>query len=477
MELQTEIFEHLETVSNWGGAAHFPGYVYRPSRVRDLDAILELSQQTGKSVAFRGGGNSYGDAFSNTEEIVLDMSRLNRILDWNPETGVIKCEPGVTVDQLWRYILPDGWWPPIVTGTAKTTLGGCAAMNTHGKNGWQMGTFGDHVLRFEILTGSGKRITCSPTQNKTLFFSAIGGMGMLGCFLSITLQMKRIYSGKLSVESVTRPDLAGSLRYIDDHKESSDYVVGWIDSFARGKRLGRGVLHRADYLRPDEDRHALQTLLPEAQAISDSVLGLIPKSSMWFWMRPFVNRVGMRLVNQARYSAGRLHAGESGEHFMQSHAGFHFLLDYIPNWKWAYGSGGLIQYQCFLPESTAEHGFREIFELCQNRRLQNYLSVLKRHRPDKFLISYGLNGYSMAMDFKITERNRAQIVQLSHALDEIVLQNGGRFYFAKDSTLRPEVARAYLGEKGVHRLHALKAKYDPNNRFQSNMWRRVFECR
>jgi FAD/FMN-containing dehydrogenase len=153
---------------------------------------------------------------------------------------------------------------------------------------------------------------------------------------------------------------------------------------------------------------------------------------------------------------------------------FHFLLDYVPNWKKAYGSGGLIQYQSFLPAETALDGFSEMLELCRRRGLVNYLTVLKRHRPDDFLISPALDGFSLAMDFRITRSNRPRIVQLARELDEIVLAAGGRFYFAKDSTLRPEVAAAYLGPERIEAFRQLKAEYDPENMLQTNLWRRLF---
>jgi decaprenylphospho-beta-D-ribofuranose 2-oxidase len=41
----------------------------------------------------------------NAENILLDMRRMNRILEWDPENGRIQAEPGVTLSQLWQYVL------------------------------------------------------------------------------------------------------------------------------------------------------------------------------------------------------------------------------------------------------------------------------------------------------------------------------------------------------------------------------------
>src|SRR5262249_55056115 len=151
---------------------------------------------------------SYGDAALNGGNVCLDLSGLDRILAWDPARGVARVEPGVTIGQLWRHTIGDGWWPYVVPGTMFASLGGCAAMNIHGKNNWKVGTIGEHILEVELLLPSGEIRRCSPSQHPELFFAAIGGFGMLGCFVSVTLQLKRVESGMLRVEPITVGGLA-----------------------------------------------------------------------------------------------------------------------------------------------------------------------------------------------------------------------------------------------------------------------------
>ncbi len=465
--------EKLERVPAWGEASSVMSYVYRPSTLEDLKQVLRRGVESGHSIGLRGAGNSYGDAPLNSENISLDMRRLNRILEWDPLAGQIKVEAGVTINQLWQYVLEDGWWPAVVPGTSKPTIGGCAGMNVHGKNAWKVGTIGDQISEFELLLPSGERVVCNRKQNDELFRAAIGGFGMLGVFTSITLQLKRIHSGLLEVEAIASKNLAQMIAQFEEHLSSSDYLVGWIDALAKGKSLGRGQIHRATYLRPDEDPIAQQTLRLENQHLPDTMFGVIPRSIMWRFMRPFFNNLGVRLVNSGKYWSSKY---TDGAKFRQPHVAFHFLLDYVPNWKKSYGRGGLIQYQCFVPSDTALDAFSKLLRQCQKRRLPNYLTVLKRHREDEFLISHGVDGYSLAMDFRVTPKRRARLLDLAQELDEIVLQAGGRFYLAKDSTLRPEILRSYLGQETVENFRRLKAHYDPDMLLQSNMWRRLFQA-
>ncbi len=463
---------HLEKVTSWGEAVSGMSYVYRPSTIEGLQDILILARRSGRTVGFRGGGNSYGDAAMNSEDILVDLRRLKRILEWNPATGRIRVEPGVTLAELWQYVIEDGWWPPVATGTSMTTIGGSAAMNVHGKNAYQVGPIGEHILEFDLMLPSGEVITCNRDENQDVFHAAIGGFGMLGIFISLTLQMKRIYSGLLDVQSETRANLGEMFAFFHEYAADSDYIVGWIDSIAEGNALGRGDVHRANYLPPGADPQPAQTLRLENQHIGPNLFGVMPRSIMWLFMRPFFRKSGVQLMNWGKYLTGNL---GGSKHYRQPHVQFHFLLDYVPDFKKAYQPIGLIQYQPFIPNETAADAFSEILSLCQRRGLPNFLTVLKRHRPDDFLMSYAVDGFSMAMDFRVTRENRQRLIWLTREMDEIVLAAGGRFYFAKDSTLRAETAAAFLGAERIAQFRALKARCDPDGLLATDLWRRLFD--
>lgn len=464
-------FDRFIPLSGFGRIPRSLSYLYRPTQREQILDAFELARQHGLSVCLRGSGRSYGDAATNAGRIVLDLRRMNRILSWDPNEGVIQVEPGVTIRQLWEYTLEDGWWPAVVPGTMAPTIGGCLAMNVHGKNNYRAGTFGEHVLSFTALLPDGSEITCTPQENRELFYAMIGGLGMLGVFTSITLQLKRVHSGDLSVEAWAPASLDEMIADMETRKASDDYIVGWIDGLAKGKRLGRGQIHSARYLEPGEDLTPGETLRSEHQNLPDTLFGFVPTSILWRLMAPWVNNPGTRLVNLGKYLASRL-----GNHkvYRQSHAAFHFLLDYIPNWIQSYGPEGLIQFQSLIPQANAAAAFREMLALTQARRLPSYLVVLKRHRPDGFLLSHAVDGYSLAMDFKVTRRNRARLQQLCNDLTQIALGADGRFYFAKDSTLNSAATQQFLGAEAVERFLALKQRLDPENLLQSDLYRRLF---
>jgi len=462
--------ERLARLENFGHSFSGGAWLYQPNQIEQLQPLFSLAGQQGLSIGLRGAGRCYGDAALNSGQIVLDLRALNRIRSWDPQLGRITAEPGVTIEQLWKTALADGWWPPVVPGTMFPTLGGCLAANIHGKNNWQAGPLGEHVLEFEALLPNGKHVTCRPNKNADLFYAMIGSMGLLGVFTSITLQLKQIQSGNLEVNAWTEPGLPKLLEAVDEHKDS-DYVVGWVDCTALGSRLGRGQIHSARYLHGGEDPGEA-SLNVDAQVLPDRMFGVLPKRLLPKFMAPFVNNLGTWAVNSAKYLASRT----VGNHktYRQSLVAFNFLLDYIPEWERSYGRGGLIQYQSFLPKAAAADAYLEMLRYCKRAGLPSYLGVLKRHRPDKFLLSHAVDGYSLALDFRVTRGNAERLVKLANDLDIMVLRAGGRFYFAKDLTLDRKEVASYLGEKALAKFKSLKRKVDPASILQTDLYRRCF---
>jgi decaprenylphospho-beta-D-ribofuranose 2-oxidase len=459
----------FSSLQNYGHSLTAGCFLIKATRPEQIADAFDLARRSGISVAVRGAGRSYNDAALNGGGIVLDLSGMNRILSWNAATGEVLVEPGVTLQQLWQRIEPDGWWPPVVSGTMFTTIGGCLGANIHGKNNFRMGPIGEHVLEFRAILPTGGQITCSPRRNADLFYAMIGGFGMLGIFTSVKLRMKRIYSGLLEVCARPVHNLHEHLADMREHAPESDYIVGWLDATAGGRGLGRGQIHSARYLHEGEDPDAPRTLELRNQVLPPRIFGVFPKSMLHIFMRPFMTDLGAAVVNTGKYlSSLPRHT------FRQSHAAFHFLLDYVPNLELAYGSGGLVQYQSFLPADRAEAVWSEMLSLSLKRGLPSYLGVTKRHRPDKFLLSHALDGFSAALDFKVTSASREPLGRMLQDFDRMVVAAGGRFYFAKNSETRPATASAFLGAATIAKFRRLKRRCDPQGLLESDLYRRVF---
>ncbi len=457
-------------LDGFGGATRGAARYIAPESVEHLAEIVSQARREKLHVTFRGAGRSYGDAVVNRDGLIIDLQRLRQIRSWDPSTGLIDLDPGVTIETLWRHTLADGYWPAVVPGTMRPTAGGCLAMNVHGKNNYRAGPFGDHVESFELLTPGGDLLTCSPTVNADIFFGAIGGLGMLGAMTRVRLKLERVETGLLNVQVATAPSIDAMLEDFAAGLPTSDYSVGWVDGLATGRALGRGIIHRARYVPASDVPDATASLNPARQDLPSSLYG-VPHKHLWRLMRPFMFDAGVRAINAARYLGGRR---EHGREYRQSHVAFAFLLDYVPDWRLAYGPSGFIQYQAFIPDAAARETLSALLRRCHVAALPPYLGVLKRHRPDRFLLSHAVDGWSLALDFRVGHR-REDLWKLTDALTQIVVDVGGRFYFAKDAVLRPaDVLRAF-GRERIDAFLALKARLDPEDVLMSDLWRRIIE--
>lgn len=462
-----------EDVRGFGMAVGGPARVLRPTTAEQVADAFAAVRRAGGNLALRGAGCSYGDAATNRDGYVLDLSRMNRLLEFDPATGVAVVEPGVTVRDLWRRSIGHGFWPNVVSGTMAVSMGGAAAMNIHGKNAYRVGTFGEHVPWFELLTAGGELLRCSRETQPELFHAVLAGFGMLGCITKLAVATKRVHSGRLRVWGIVARDLDHNLELIESLRGQADYLVSWLDLHGSGVALGRGLLHRADQLAPGEDPEGPCRFEAGLQDVPPNLFGLVPKGWLWPGMWAAVHAQQVLLVNWLKFQAGYREAKHSP--YLQTHGAFHFLLDYVPRWQWMTKPGGLIQFQPFVPVGSTSRVLRTLIERCQATGFVPYLGVLKRHRPDPFLMTHGLDGFSLAMDFAVSRhpRRRAELWRLCQELADVVLDAGGRFYYAKDAVLLASSFQRVHGGAAVDRFRALKARWDPERLLQTDLSRRL----
>jgi len=462
-----------ETLRGWGMLGAAAARVAHPTTPEQLAELLGVVSSAHGSVALRGAGCSYGDASLNGAGHVIDISSMDRFLHFDAERGLVTVEPGVTIRQLWRRVIASGWWPPVVPGTMAVTIGGAAAMNIHGKNNFAVGSFGEHVESFVLLTASGDVLRCSRQEHAEIFHAAIGGFGMLGCFQELTLRLKRVHAGRLRVWAVATRDLAHNLELLEDLRGEADYLVGWLDLHGTGRGLGRGLMHRADQLAPGEDLQGAGWLDAARQDVPPTLFRVVPKGWLWPGMWLAMHAGGTKVVNWAKFQAGFREA--KGSPYLQTHGAFHFLLDYVPRWHWMTKPGGLIQFQPFIPQRAGERVLRQLIEHCQRAGMVPYLGVLKRHRPDPFLMTPALDGYSLAMDFAVSRdpARRDALWRLCREMADDVLSAAGRFYYAKDAVLEASSLTRIHGAAAVAAFRALKQRLDPQRILQTDLSRRM----
>ncbi len=399
-------------------------------------------------VVARGAGLAYGDAACNSSGAVLLTQRLDKFLEFDAATGLVRCQAGVTLGDILAVAVPAGWFLSVTPGTARVSVGGSIACDVHGKNHHVAGSFGNHVTNLRLLTGGGEEVDCSPTVRPDVFWATVGGMGMTGVVLEASLQLMPVAGANVVARNIATADLDETLRVLDEHADGY-YSVVWLDAGARGRRLGRGIVmlgeHAADSgprIAPALNRRHLPCGLPS---------GVLPL------MGPAFNTALYALYSRSAAPA------------TVKLADYFYPLDKADNWNRLYGPRGFLEYQFVLPDHGAAALIVRMIEELQRCRLVSMLTSFKRMGPgNPAPLSFPMAGLACSFDLAAS---RAQAHAVLDLFDEWVAAAGGRVYLAKDGRLRPDVLDAMYPRRDE--WLSVVQNLDPQARLRSDMERRL----
>lgn len=420
---------------------------------RELLAENLESVTAGASLC-RGLGRSYGDASLSARpgDKVVATRLADRVLAFDPDTGVVRAEAGLCLAELHRLMMPRGFFSPVTPGTKFVTLGGMVASDVHGKNHHREGCFGAHVRSLRVRLADDSIVACSPTENADLFDATLGGMGLVGHILEVEFALHRIPSRWIFMESERVGDLDGFLDALGRAAPAWPMTMGWIDCLTRGRSMGRGILMAGRWATPDE-APAEAPGEPHARALPFE----LPDAAL--------NRWTASLFNSAYYWR---HVRRR-ERSIVAPDPFFYPLDAILHWNRAYGPRGFTQYQCVLPRRAGPEAVREFMTLLTKLGSASPLCVIKDCGPEgRGTLSFPMEGTSIAVDMAVSP----DIQRVVDRLNEFVIAAGGRIYLTKDRFTRPEHFRAM--EPRLPQFFAAREKWDPDHRLRSALSVRLF---
>ena len=435
-------------MTGWG---LYPTILGRKDRARFLDEVRGFVEEATPLLP-QGNCRSYGDACLFPR--VVSTLELKNLLAFDSERGILRTQAGITLEEIIRFALPQGFFPPVTPGTKFPTLGGCIAADVHGKNHHLEGSIGNFVEELEMVLANGSCIRCSRRQNSDLFWATLGGMGLTGFIYAATLQLKKIPSAYIALRSLKTANLRETLQIFADSQTDYLYSMAWIDCLASGTGLGRGIVMLGN--------HAPAAISPPTTdfKLHSSNQRTIPFHFPELLLNPF----SMRSFNTLYYHRQLRSISDSTIHYDP----FFYPLDTIGHWNKIYGRRGFLQYQFAIPFANGLQVMEEILQRITARGSGSFLAVLKAFGPQEGLLSFPIPGYTLALDFPL--RNHS-IIPFLHDLNKIVLRTGGRVYLAKDAILKREDFEAMYPK--LEEFKKIKRLYDPQNHFRSQQSERL----
>ena len=396
-----------------------------------------------------GQGRSYGDCCLNEKGLLLDTAGLNRFIYFDKKEGVIRCESGVTLDELLKLTIPHGWFLPVTPGTRFVSVGGAIANDVHGKNHHREGTFGCHINAFELLRSDGQRLVCTAEENREYFNATIAGLGLTGLITWAEIKLKPIQSSYIYGESIRFSSLDEFFSLSEESDEDWEYTVSWIDCRAKDKNVGRGIFYRGN--------HAEQGGL-HATKFGENNLNINFDAP-----EKLLNKVTVSAFNNLIYNK---HITKIKK-FHKDIIPFFYPLDKIGQWNRLYGRSGFLQFQCIIPLNQANTTLKNILEKISRSGYGSFLAVLKvfSDKVSPGLMSFPRKGVTLAMDFPFRGQ---QTLELLDGLDDLVSAAGGAIYPAKDACMKASSFVNYFPQ-----YKKFEKMIDPA--FSSSLWRRVYE--
>ena len=466
-------FMEWKEMTSLVGSIRTHSLVARPTSIDQCREALDYCRQNGMTVCARGAGRGYGDLALNDGQVLLDMSDMNRILEFDVKKAQITVEAGARLIDIYRAVHHHLLVLPASPTESHSSVAGAICANVNGKDAWRHGSFAHQIVRLTLLVANGELVGID--RSHQLFNAVVGGIGMLGVIVDATLQLRPISSPYVQINRIPVSDVDALLETMTEIEKSADAAVVWVDAYARGQKIGRSVIHTARWLKGRQTeaqrRQALDAGYDRLEKHREFGLALHEKFGPVLSLMLHAQRFVMNAFNRLYYSMCRLasEAGKSSnsELFLR----FSFEASFtVPPAHLVCGPRGYTV-QLTFPRSQAREAIVELMRICQASPCPPVTTILRAHKPDDCLISFSEDGYSLNFEFHPKKRHEAASREIVDRLIDATVRRGGKVHLAKDQVLTPE--QFYRVYPRYSELLEIKRRLDPDGLLTSDLARRV----
>ena len=442
-----------------------------PTVVRQVTAPDSLDQlcnvirdSSDLPISIGGGRHAMGGQQFGTGTLHIDSRSLCELLEFDPQRGLVRAQAGIQWPGLIQGIrganLPDQPQWGIrqkQTGASDLTLGGALSANAHGR-GLHMRPFIDDVEAFTLIDHEGRSIPCSRAENRDLFRLVIGGYGLFGVIYDVTLRLspRRRVQRCVDVETsdaiiqrfhdeIAIGTLYGDFQFAIDHR-SDDF-------------LHRGIFSR--YRVVDDD-----TPIPNDQIYfsEDRWLALLRLA------RTRRTEAYHAYVNFYKSTDGQIY--DSDTHQLSTYVPrYHDRLADLP----VEAQGTEVISELYVPRAELHTFLRRAARVLRSHEAPlTYGTIRLIQKDEESFLPWARQNYACVI-FNLltpeTDAGRQRTARTFRALYDDALELGGSFFLTYHAyASRGQIEAAY---PQMTEFLALKRKYDPRERFQSNWYRHM----
>lgn len=436
--------------------------VVSPRSIDALQEIIHHARAVGRSISIAGGRHAMGGQQFGTDTILVDMRKMNRVVNFDSDKAEIEVEAGIQWPNLIDYLIQvqsgrQQQWGIITkqTGTDRLSIGGALAANVHGRS-LRFKPIIDDVESFLLFDAEGNLRKCSRTENADLFRLAIGGYGLFGIIATVTLRL----APRRKLERVVKTIEIESLMPAFEKRISDGFLFGdfqYLTDENSEHFLNKGVF--ACYRPVDENTHLRES--NKELSVED-------------WKRLlYLSHADKRRAYDF-YSSYYL--STSGQVYWSD---THQLSVYIDNYHEALDQqlgaqekGTEMLTEIYVPRNTLARFMEDVRkDFRQNQVNVIYGTIRLIEKDEESFLAWAKEPYA-CVTFNLHTVHSVQGLEKSAAdfrrLVDRGIQYGGSYYLTYHRwATRRQVETCYPQFSEFLRL---KRKYDPEERFQSDWY-------
>jgi len=429
-----------------GGVRQDASY-QRPDRYSMVERISKHSP-----IIARGGGYSYSAASFSEKSLVVDMRCFNRILSFDPQSGIVEVEAGMTIASLLEFATPRGFWLPLLPGYPEITIGGCIGANVHGKNPYRHGTFAKRVVDINLYHPVYGIRRISPESESEIFELTCGGYGLTGVILSASLRLQPLAGDQIVTVQTPVRNLAEGLEVTRQASMQYEFAYSFNELSPFPKTFGRGCVIGSEVLSGSVNSGKI---IPKYFPITPESRTRLPYSIWGGWRTRVIEHLYWLL--------------ETSRNKTKKENLFQFAFPFAANGKYFlfYGRKGLVEYQVIIPDENVETFLSAAEKIILDNRMEGVMGSMKLFKGRQKFLRYEMDGVCVTFNFARTERTLNSLPRL----DKLVIAMGGLPNLIKDSRIPRDVVAACYPELEKTR-NALR-NYDPDRLFRSELSERL----
>lgn len=441
------------------GLLQATSYVCRPKNYDEVLTCIAYAKQHGFKICPSGSRLSFSNVCLADKQIAMDLRDLNTLLQFNEEKKEVTVQAGMLTAKLLAIIMPRGFTLVSLSGSLGNTIAGDISNDVNGKDGFKHGNFGANVVALKIATASGTIIDVNAQNNEELYNSLIGGLGLIGVILEVTLRLKSISSFVVKSAGIrfsSISDLVQGMNSIDPGK--TDFAYCWTDPYAPNNSLGRGICEMGAFTEDSGDYSATDLVAGFEQK---NQFGPFEPKTFWWLYRKLEFKAAYQIAGYLKYFFN------GSAYRQQLFTAYQYpMVKYLPQWNLKYYPLGFREWQILFSSKNFEAAYKTILLLCRQYNFVPYICAVKKHKAQNSYLSFSGDGFSLTVNYALADLKINDRLAFEEELLKTIISLSGKVYIGKTPYFSKPVLEAMYPDAGKFLL--VKSKTDPGNLFWSD---------